>query len=169
MIKRNLIASFLFVTACSSNQQKSIVDTQVVIKEADKVEIQTVKTQSSLFFVQEKEFEKRELEKSPVITKLLADADKSVRQGALNVAAATLERAVRIAPREAEVFNRLAGVRYKQKKWELAENLAKKSALLAEGNNALKKKNWLLIASICKQKGDHQGAKYAAAKAKQYR
>jgi tetratricopeptide (TPR) repeat protein len=60
----------------------------------------------------------------------MADADESIKQGDFNVAAATLERAVRISPREAEVFNQLAYVRFKQKKWELAEHLAKKSALL---------------------------------------
>lgn len=168
-IKRSFIVSLVFITACSYNQQKPSVDKQVVIEKKSEVEIQAVKKQSSLLLVQKKEIERKAVKKSPVIVKLLADADKSVKEGKLNVAVATLERAVRIAPREAEVFNQLAIVRFKQKKWELAENLAKKSSLLAEGNAALKKKNWLLIAAIRKQKGDYKGAEYATSKAKKYK
>ena len=170
MIKISLITSLVLVTACSYNDQKKLsVDKHVVREKSNKVETQAIKKQGSLLLLKKKEIEKKVVKKSPVIVKLLADADKSAKQGRLNVAVATLERAVRIAPREADVFNQLAMLRFKQKKWELAENLAKKSALLAEGDNALKKKNWLLIASIRKQVGDDKGANAALLKAKKYK
>jgi hypothetical protein len=51
---------------------------------------------------------------------------------------------------------------------DLAENLAKKSALLAEGNASLKKQNWLLIAEDRGQKGDPAGAKAARQKASKF-
>ncbi|NOQ15948.1 MAG: hypothetical protein GQ581_02715 [Methyloprofundus sp.] len=169
-MKKFLIVGFIFMTACSYNKEKPTVTKQVVTKKnSNKVETQAVKKHSSDLHVEKKEIEKKVVKKSPVIIKLMGDADKSIKLGEFNVAAATLERAVRISPREAEVFNKLAYVRFKQRKWELAENLAKKSALLAQGNNTLKKKNWLLISSIRKQKGDHKGANFALLKAKKYK
>jgi Flp pilus assembly protein TadD len=170
IMKKLLIIGFILMTACSYNKERPAATKQVVMQksEKNKVETQAVKKQNTLQLIEKKEIEKVVSKKSPVIIKLMADADESIKQGDFNVAAATLERAVRISPREAEVFNQLAYVRFKQKKWELAEHLAKKSALLAENNNALKKRNWLLIAAIRKQKGDDKGANFAMLKAKKY-
>jgi len=105
---------------------------------------------------------------SNVVIALLEQADASYAQGHLNESVATIERALRIEPRNAGLLYKLARLRFQQGQPNLAENLAKKSALLAEGNTALKKQNWLLIAKVRQQLGDHQGAAKATQKAQQF-
>ena len=80
-------------------------------------------------------------------------------------AAAAIERAIRIEPRNGELFYKLAVLRLKQSKPVLAEDLAKKSALLAGKDNALKKNSWLLIAHAKEMQGDKAGATEAESKA----
>ena len=81
---------------------------------------------------------------------------------------ATIERALRIEPRNPLLLYKLALIRLKQGQPELAENLAKKSELLAEGNAQLKKKNWLLIAEAREQQNNQKGANTARKKARQF-
>ena len=60
-------------------------------------------------------------------------------------AAASLERALRIEPRNAVLWNRLAHVRYEQKQYALASSLAAKSNTLAGRDAALRADNDRLI------------------------
>jgi tetratricopeptide (TPR) repeat protein len=170
MIKEIFVISLVLATGCSHRKQNLLESGEFGAQNTDnKIEIQVIEKQHFFELIEEKTLIKRVVNQSSVIVKLIADADESTKQGDFNIAASTLERALRIAPREAKIFNKLAYVRFKQKKWDLAENLAKKAALLAEGDKALKKKNWLLIFSIRQHKGDHKGASYALLKAKQYK
>lgn len=105
---------------------------------------------------------------SNVVVALLSDADMSYQQGNLDESVATIERALRIEPRNALSFYKLANIRLQQGLPELAENLAKKSALLAEGNTQLKKKNWLLIAEARELQNNQKGANAARKKAQQF-
>ena len=105
---------------------------------------------------------------SNVVVALLSDADMSYKQGDLDKSVATIERALRIQPRNPLLLYKLALIRLQQKQPELAENLAKKSELLAEGNAQLKKKNWLLIAQAREQQNDQKGANAARKKAQQF-
>ena len=105
---------------------------------------------------------------SHVVVALLADAETSYQQGNFDGSVATIERALRIEPRNALLLYKLARIRLQQGQPELAENLAKKSALLAEGNAQLKKKNWLLIAEAREQNNNHTGADAARTKARQF-
>lgn len=105
---------------------------------------------------------------SPVVVALLTEADDSYKQGNLDESVATIERALRIEPRNPMLLYKLAALRLQQGQSDLAENLAKKSALLAEGNASLKKQNWLLIAEARGQKGDPAGAKAARQKASKF-
>jgi hypothetical protein len=167
--KKIFIVHFVFISACSYKQQAPLEETQIAIIKSDyKVETKALNKPATLLLEQKKEVKRARAKESPVILKLLADSEENIKQGKLNVAIATLERALRISPRDAGVVNKLAFIRFKQKKWTLAENLAKKSALLAQDNTALKKKNWVLISNIRQQKGDDEGADYAMLKAKQY-
>jgi len=173
-IKGILLLIFIALVGCSPDyitKKKVVVQPQPSIKKVsvDKVLVKPLKKAVPLTVLEHKKVSIKAVNRSPVIIKLLADAKNSVKQGELNAAVATLERAVRISSRDAGVFYELAKVRLKQKKWELAENLAKKSELLAEGNNQLKKKNWLLISAIRKEKGDKKGADFAKLKAKKYK
>ncbi len=105
---------------------------------------------------------------SHVVVALLSDADMSYQQGNLNESVATIERALRIEPRNALLLYKLAVIRLQQDQPALAENLAKKSALLAEGNSQLKKKNWRLIAEARELQNNQKGANAALKKAQQY-
>lgn len=102
---------------------------------------------------------------SPVVVALLSDAERSTDSGQLDSAVATLERGLRIEPRNATLLYKLAQVRLKQGKPRLAEDLAKKSALLAGSDKTLKKKSWLLVAEARKAQGNTTGAKEAEFKA----
>ncbi len=103
-----------------------------------------------------------------VVVALLEQADASYEQGNINDSVATIERALRIEPRNAMLLHKLAKLRFQQGQPDLAENLAKKSALLAEGNAKLKKQNWLLIAEVRRQLGDSKGAASADKKARKF-
>lgn len=95
------------------------------------------------------------------VVALLDSAYQQRQDGDLTVAASTLERAVRIAPRDAAVWHELAMVRFKQEKYQLANSLAAKSNLLAGSDNDLIYKNWMLIANSKQKLGDAEGARQA--------
>jgi tetratricopeptide (TPR) repeat protein len=96
---------------------------------------------------------------------LLKTAHTQERQGDLAGAAATLERALRISPRSATTWARLANVRFHQRQYQRASSLAAKSNALAARNPALKRSNWLLIARAKKALGDMPGAEEAQRRA----
>lgn len=102
---------------------------------------------------------------SPVVGALVSAAKQNSQAGDLDSAAASIERAIRIEPRNATLFYKLALLRIKQAKPRLAEDLAKKSALLASTDNTLKKHCWLLIAHAREIQQDFAGAKEAREKA----
>lgn len=102
---------------------------------------------------------------SPAIAALMADARNSSEAGNLDAAAVTVERALRIEPRNAYLFYELAELRLKQEKPRLAEELARKSVLLSAKDTQLKKQGWLLIAQARQTQGDEQGAAAARTKA----
>jgi len=104
----------------------------------------------------------------PAVGALVSAADQSNSSGNLDAAVATIERAIRIEPRNAALFYKLAELRLKQSKPRLAEDLAKKSALLASNNPSLKKQSWLLIGNARVMQRDYAGAKAARAKAAQF-
>ncbi len=102
---------------------------------------------------------------SPAVGALVTAANQNTKAGDLDSAAASIERAIRIEPRNATLFYKLALLRLKQSKPRLAEDLAKKSALLASTDNTLKKHCWLLIAHARELQQDFAGAKEARTKA----
>jgi len=105
---------------------------------------------------------------SPVVGALVSAANQNSKAGDLDSAAASIERAIRIEPRNATLFYKLAVLRLQQSKPNLAEDLAKKSALLASTNNTLKKHCWLLIAHAREVQQNFAGAKEARAKANSF-
>lgn len=97
---------------------------------------------------------------------LLARSDDQLRDGELAGAAASLERAIRIAPREPELWYRLALVRERQGQYGQAEDLASKSNALAGSNRPeLSRDNWRLIARCRRAVGDLAGARAAERRA----
>ena len=77
---------------------------------------------------------------------LLASARKQLANGDTSRAAATLERALRMAPNDPYLWHELAQVRLAAGQWQQAIELANKSRLLAVGNQRLRNKNSELIA-----------------------
>ncbi len=102
---------------------------------------------------------------SPAVVALLSQSEKNSRAGDLASSVSLLERALRIEPRNPALTYKLAELRVKQSKPRLAENLAKKAALLAGKNKMLKKKSWLLISKARQMQNNFHGAKEAKLKA----
>jgi tetratricopeptide (TPR) repeat protein len=105
---------------------------------------------------------------SPAVNALASAANQNSQSGNIEAATATIERAIRIEPRNATLYYKLALLRLKQSKPRLAEDLAKKAALLASTDTQLKKHSWLLVARAREMQGDLKGGKAARAKAGQF-
>jgi predicted Zn-dependent protease len=105
---------------------------------------------------------------SPAVLALLGQAESSSRAGKLGSAAAKIERALRIEPRNANLIYKLAEVRMQQGKPRLAEDLGKKANILSSGDAGLKRKIWKLIADARQRQGNLPGADAAKAKAALY-
>jgi hypothetical protein len=106
-------------------------------------------------------------EPTSAVLALVEEANRQQGEGFLQQAAATLERAVRIAPRNPQIWNRLARVRLQQGRVAMAGDLAAKSNALARGNPRLVRDNWLIIARARRHLGDDEGARLAERMAKE--
>ena len=99
------------------------------------------------------------------VSVLLGAAQKQQANGDFDAAVATLERAVRIDSRNALAWHQLANLRYKQKNWEQAAQLALKSNSFAGADKALQARNWRLIAEAKNIQGDNRAAQTARQRA----
>jgi len=117
---------------------------------------------------EKKQFFTPEKPLAPAVVALLSQADKNYKAGEFDLAVATIERALRIEPRNATLVYKLASVRLKQSKPRLAEDLAKKASLLAGNNTLIKRRSWLLIAKARRLQGNQIGANEAKQKAAKY-
>ncbi len=131
---------------------------------------QSVETENSLPFEESKSpnalSDGNSKQLSPAVLALVADADKSSEQGKLDSAVITLERALRIDSRNPFLIYKLAKLRLDQLKPRLAEDLAKKAALLSANDKTLKKHCWLLISKAREQQNNHYGANEAKERAR---
>lgn len=105
---------------------------------------------------------------SPAVGSLLMAANENSQSGNLDTAVANIERAIRIEPRNATLYYKLATLRLKQEKPRLAEDLARKAALLAVNDTHLKKHSWLLVAKTRELQGNSDGAEQAKTEAEKY-
>ncbi|WP_435104015.1 tetratricopeptide repeat protein [Arhodomonas sp. AD133] len=97
---------------------------------------------------------------------LVREAEAASSAGRNDEAAAKLERALRVAPRNAVIWQNLAVVRYRQDRCDEAINLAQRSNDLGERDRGLQATNWRLIAACRKFQGDSAGAREADARAR---
>jgi predicted Zn-dependent protease len=81
--------------------------------------------------------------------------------GKLTTAAASIERALRIEPRNPRLWQELARVRLQQEQFVQAENMARRSNSFAGSDNTLRAENWRLIAQTLEARGDADGARAA--------
>jgi tetratricopeptide (TPR) repeat protein len=98
---------------------------------------------------------------SPAVVALFDGARADSAAGRLPNAAASLERALRIEPRNARLWQELARVRLAQGDYAQAESVARRSSSWAGGDAALRAENWRLIAQAREARGDGAGAKAA--------
>ena len=97
---------------------------------------------------------------------LVRRADDQRRGGDFDGATVSLERALRIAPDDALLWQRLAEVRADQRRPELVVQLAAKSNALADPTDrSLRQRNWTLIAQARRALGDDAGARDAEGRA----
>jgi len=153
-----LILLLLFLTACAEQTTKSVV--LVPVEERNSPTNNKSATVESEV-VRNKTTKTVNKQQEPVIIALLADADKFIGQGQSAKAAATIERALRIEPRNALLWHRLAVVRLQQQQWQQAIVMARKSNALAGHNSSLKSENWGLIAKAYDKLGDKRKANEA--------
>jgi len=98
---------------------------------------------------------------SAAIASLMDGARQDVAVGRLANATASLERALRIEPRNPRLWQELARVRLKQGEYAQAESVAARSNSWAGGDNRLRAENWRLIAQSREARGDAAGARAA--------
>lgn len=84
-------------------------------------------------------------ESLPAVRALQVSSQAAFAEGDFEAAAADLERALRVAPRDPELWHELARVRQAQGQFAEAESLALRSNSLAGGDEALEQRNLELI------------------------
>ena len=77
---------------------------------------------------------------------LLSQVDTALNAGDLDRAAALCERALRITPRDAFLWYRLAGIRYRQERFSDAVGVARRALSFAAANQALRRDIQQLLA-----------------------
>src|SRR5882672_153967 len=99
---------------------------------------------------------------SPAIASLMDSARADNVAGELANAAASLERALRIEPRNPRLWQELSRVRLSQRDYVQAESCAARSNSWAGSDDgALRADNWRLIAQAREARGDSDGARAA--------
>jgi predicted Zn-dependent protease len=95
------------------------------------------------------------------VASLMDSARADTGAGRLTNAAATLERALRIEPRNPRLWSELSRVRFQQHDYAQAESTALRSESWAGKDNLLRADNWRLIAAAREARGDSTGARQA--------
>ena len=100
------------------------------------------------------------------VSSLVESAHADAAAGHLANAAASMERAIRLAPRNPRLWQELARLRLQQGEFAQAEHVALRSNSLTRGDTSLRFENWNIIAQSREARGDTAGASSARALAK---
>lgn len=111
----------------------------------------------------------RETSTNPAVVSLVSQAQTQLSGGQLEAAGASLERALRIEPRNPVLWQELARVRLDQGQFRQTENLAAKSNALSGDDARLRAENWRIIGEARSRLGDAQGAQAAFERAERER
>src|SRR5215831_10358027 len=106
---------------------------------------------------------------TPAVASLMDNARLDSQAGRFANAGASLERALRIEPRNPRLWQELSRVRLSQRDFAQAESCAQRSNSWAGSDNALRYQNWQLIAQARDARGDSAGAKSAVDEAERLR
>jgi tetratricopeptide (TPR) repeat protein len=102
---------------------------------------------------------------NPAVVALLNDANQALQSDRPDRAAASIERALAIEPRNAWLWHRLANARLRQDDLGQAAALAAKSNSLATADRRLQSDNWRIIAEVHRRRGELTAAGSAERKA----
>lgn len=97
------------------------------------------------------------------VVALLGDAQQSAGRGDFAAAESQVERALRISPRDPQIYLQLAAVKRQQREYLQAEQVALRGVALSAGLPDFKRKLWRELALIRTQAGDFGGAAQAQA------
>jgi tetratricopeptide (TPR) repeat protein len=92
------------------------------------------------------------------VVSLLDQAQAETDAGRHEAAGASLERALRIEPRNPWVWQELAQVRLAEGQYDKAISLARKSNSFASGKRRVQAENWQVIGKAREAQGDSTGA-----------
>jgi Tfp pilus assembly protein PilF len=110
-----------------------------------------------------------QISQNVAVAKLAEGARAESTQGEHAKAAAALERALRIEPRNPRLWQELARVRLQQRDYAQAESVATRSNSWAGSDNAVRAENWRIIAEARSARGDATGARAAMEQADRFR
>jgi Tetratricopeptide repeat len=99
---------------------------------------------------------------------LMETARADAAAGKLSSAAASIERALRIEPRNPRLWQELARIRFQQGQFVQVDSVAARSNSFAGADNALRAENWRLIAQAREARGDADGARVARESAEKF-
>lgn len=102
------------------------------------------------------------------VVALLGDAQQAAGRGDYANAESQVERALRIAPRDPQIYLQLAAVKRQQGEYLQAEQVALRGIALASGLPDYKRRLWRELALIRTQAGDFAGATQAEAEAERF-
>lgn len=99
------------------------------------------------------------------VSSLEVQAEHELETGQIDRAFTTAERAIRIDPKNAKLWNLLARIQLERSNFIQAEQLSRKSNLLSRDDRALQAENWRIISKALDQRGEKAEAKKALRKA----
>ena len=100
-------------------------------------------------------------ETEPVVLALLDEAETLAAHGKTQHAIASLERGIRIKPKNPWLWHQLSVLKLRTREWLDAISIAEKSNSLARSNDQLLKGNWLVIADANEALGNLAAAEKA--------
>jgi len=98
------------------------------------------------------------------VTSLKKESEQLLAQGRTDHAFATAERAIRMDPTNAGLWNLMARIQVERGNYLQAEQLSRKSNLLAKNDRRLQAENWRIIAWALREKGQTTEAEKALQK-----
>ncbi len=105
---------------------------------------------------------------NPATIALISTAHEQARSGSLRSAQSSLERALRIAPKDPEVYLSLGEVHRQLGEYIQAEQMVLKGIAVAAGQSRKLRSLWSALAKIRSEAGDSAGANQAFQKSQSY-
>lgn len=169
---------FIAFTGCATTQTAAVVEDRSIPSESQQQKEQEQQPQPRVYKLEEPEsvapeplpestvenippepVEQQSIQNSsPAVVALLDDANQYAVSGKKQEAVASIERAIRIEPKNPLLWQKLGQIHLQQGQWEQAIAMAKKSNVLATGDRAMQSENWMIIAKARDAMGDKSGA-----------